>query len=258
MGRARRTRPVVAALGTTGALRRPVLAPPAVHRPVVPAAGGRGRRRISRLRRCSSPRCCWRAAPPRGGGSERASAAGDGAEGRGGGLARRVGPVRWFVRPRLEARGWVGRLFRHLAGTRRCRDSRNCSPAPSRGTCSCSSTCSGRSGCSPRWRGTAVLLVSRRAALGDGVAGGLRRRAGGVHAQCLPRPLPDVGEPAVRPGGPAAREHRRSRAPRALASRARRGSPAGPRGPVPRSSRRSSRSTPATPARWPAGGSGRA
>ena len=46
------------------------------------------------------------------------------------------------------------------------------------------------------------------AALGDGLAGGLGRRAGGLHAQRFPRPLPDVGQPAVRPGGHAARQRR--------------------------------------------------
>ena len=62
--------------------------------------------------------------------------------------------------------------------------------------------------CSPPWRGSPSLIVSRRRLWETAWLAASARGAGGFHAQRFSRPLPDVGEPAVRPGGHAARQHR--------------------------------------------------
>ena len=163
----------------------------------------------------------------------------------------------WFVRPRLAGQGRVGRLFRQLVGEEpHGPGSRSSSPAPSPSTCSTWSTFSGAVGLLVAVAGVAALVVARRKLWETAWLAASLARPGGLHAQRFSRPLPDVGEPAVRPGGHAARQ-RRGRRRRRVASPApgwvARGSSAGRASP---SSRRSSGSTPAPPALWRAGASG--
>ena len=257
MGPARRTRPVLAALGTLALfcvqswLHQRFVAPfyqplggmvggflaaaallvagapaRAPHRRLAAARRRRpcgGRRRCgSRRRRCSA---CWVL-------------------------------FGWFVRPGLAGPGLVGRLFRRLAGDPPLSGFAQLLSGAESGNMLYLVDLLGAVGLLAAVAGIAALVVSRRRLWETAWLAASVARAGGLHAQRLPRPLPDVGEPAVRPGGHAARQRRDRRRRRLRRGRAAGALAGSSPGRASRWSRRSSGSTPAPPARWRAGASG--